>query len=516
MPVFLKSVVLFLSILIAVPTICCAEPGNCAAIEESKSKYLSANQYNEFVDFLDNFKEKDSASQPCLNYYKAQARYLQLNYLEEKQSWDDYFTNGNTYRRQLEENAQKVIDQTDTANPLRLKVRLLLWQFHYGQQDVLVQAALDDLVADVNAYAQVKSDPELIKNIADSLLASAEKIKARQIYKLYVKQLVAGKITDAELKNVADAFYKDGNLELAQVVYNIYIEIISKTLPPDKFIQELFEIASLFVYKPQGLYDMAYAEEIYLKIEGLGQKAVFNLETIYLRAFNLEKLRDYKGAIRLYLQLIQLYPESKIFDEANYKIAMINAYALANLDEARKYFEKLIAQGEFNPQVIASFYQLGLLAQWEGDLVKAKEYYELLLKNAADKYVSIVRQGKARLQEIQENKQIDYNLKTFLDLSLKNKNPLRETGKAELKFSSYVLVKGQTATISSFVDMPQSGCNPVQLQYLWSGDLGDVAPGATESSFQCSYPDTGTKAINIVIVSTAGSLDCSFAMVDVY
>jgi len=517
MSVFLRSAILFLSVLISVPAVYCAQPTGCSALDESKSKYLAANQYNEFVGFLDNFKEKDQVNPLCLDYYKAQARYLQLKYLEEKQSWDDYFANGNTYREQLVQNAQKVIDQADIGNPLRPKARLLLWQFHSGQQDAFVQASLDDLIADLNAYAKVKSDPELIKNIADALLACAEKTKARQIYKLYVDQLVAGKITDAQLKSVAAGFYKEGNLELAQTVYDIYIEKISRNLAPEKFTQELFEIASLFVYKQTGLYDLAYAKEIYAKIEGLGRKNAFNQETIYLRAFNLEKLRDYKGAEKFYLQLIQLYPDSRHFDEAVYKIAMIEAYALADIKEARKYFEILTAKTVFSPQVISGFYQLGLLAQWEGNFVKAKEYYGLLLKNAADnRQASTVALVKDRLKEIGENKQFDYNLKTFLDLSLKNANPLVEMGKAELKSSGYLLDRNQKTTISSLVDMPQSGCNQVQLQYLWSGDLGGASPAVTDGNFQCSYSDAGTKAINIVIISPAGAIDRFLTMIDVY
>lgn len=516
MPVFLRSAILFLSLLVFAPSVYCAQPTGCSALEESKAKYLAAGRYNEFFEFLDNFKEKDKVDPLCLNYYKAQTRYLQLKYLEEKQSWDDYFANGNNYRRQLEQNAQKVIEQADAGNPLRPKVRLLLWQFHYGQQDAFAQASLDDLLSELGAYAKVKSDLELIKNIADALLSGEEKTKARQVYKLYVDQLAAGKITDAQLKSAAAGFYKEGNLELAQAVYNIYIERISKAIAPKKLVQELFEIASFFVYKQTGLYDMAYAEEIYAKIEGLAGKDAFNQETIYLRAFNLEKLKDYQGAERLYLQLIRLYPDTRHFDEAVYKIAMIQAYALANINAARKYFEMLAAKAVFSPQAASSFYQLGLLAQWEGNLVKAKEYYDLLLKNSADNYASTMALVKDRLKEIEENKPLDYNLKTFLDLSLKNGNTLVEMGRAELKSSGYILDKNQQAAISSPVAMPQSGCNQVELQYLWSGDLGGVSPAVTDGSFQCAYSDAGTKAVNIVIISPAGAIDRFFIMIDVY
>ena len=106
-----------------------AQPVNvcCPNIEDAKLKYLAGNQYNEFVNFLDNLKDKDKPAGLCINYYKANARYLQLKYLEEKQSWDDYFANGNTYREELVENVQKVISQADSTSCLKIKSRLLLW-----------------------------------------------------------------------------------------------------------------------------------------------------------------------------------------------------------------------------------------------------------------------------------------------------------------------------------------------------------------------------------------------------
>jgi len=519
---FKLFMVLFLSIILGVPAAFSAQPAAqktnscCPNIEDAKSKYLAGNQYNEFIEFLNNFKDKDNAAALCLDYYKAETRYLQLKYLEDKQSWDDYFANGNTYRDELVENVQKVISQTDSADCLRAKSRLLAWQFHRGQQDAYAGQALEDLVTDLEVYAKAANGLDLIKEAADKLLAYEEKSKARGIYRLYVEGLVAQKMAPAQLKSAAAGFYKQGNLELAGSIYDIYIQEISKTFVPEKFTPELFEIASLFVYKPAGLYDLAYAEKIYCQIEALGQKDVFNQGTIYLRAFNLEKMNAYKDAQKFYLRLIQAYPDTRYFDEAAYKVAMINAYVLADINEAKKYFGLLASKTVFSPHIICAFYQLGLLAQWEGNLVKAKDYYDLLLKNAQDKYTEAAARAKDRLKEIQENGQLSYNLKTFLDLSLKNESVLIEMNKAQLYCASYILEKNQNNVVSSAVNMPQSGCNQVQLQYLWSGDLGSANPGVTESNFGTAYADSGTKEINLVIISPAGTLDRSFIMVDVY
>ncbi|MDD5409773.1 MAG: tetratricopeptide repeat protein, partial [Candidatus Omnitrophica bacterium] len=221
-------------------------------------------------------------------------------------------------------------------------------------------------------------------------------------------------------------------------------------------------------------------------------------------------------AAEFYLQLIQLYPDTSHFDEAAYKIAMIDAYVLADIKEARLYFEKLIARPAISPQVISSFYQLGLLAQWEGDLTKAKGYYDTLINKLGNNQPMAAERAKERLKEISENKPLIYNLKKFLDLSFRKEDISLEADKSELKSSGYLLGKGQEFTVSSFSGMPESGCNQVELQYLWSGDLGTANPGTDSGSFQGAYPDPGTKEINLIIVTSAGILDHSFIMVDVY
>ncbi len=512
-----------MSIILGVPVVLSAQPVEtpkaddcCPGNLDKSATYLNNHQYNELVDFLNSSNAQDSATALCQDYAKVFVRYKQLKYLVEQQSWDDYFANGNTYRQELVDNAQKVLEQADSSNCLRPRCRLILWQFHHDQQDAFAQEALENLIVDLKTYAQTTTDLDLIKEAADKLLTYGEKSKAREIYKLYIAGLTAQKMAPEQLKNAAEGFYQQGNLELAQSIYDLYVDEISKTFTPEKLAPELFGIANLFVYKTNGPYDMGYAEQIYAKIEGMGLEGAFDQDTIYMRAFNLEKMQAYQDAQKLYLELTQKYPDTRHFDEAVYKLGMINAYSSANLAEARKYFGILAGKTTLSPQVISSLYQLGLLAQWEGDLPQADSFYQQLIKNALDQYVVTVAMARERLKEIQENKPISYNLQTFLDLTLKNESALAEKNQTQLNSTSYILEKNQSATVSSSVMMPQSGCNQVTLQYLWSGELGSAAPGVNESNFQGTYSDSGTKNINIVIISPAGAVDRSFTMLDVY
>lgn len=494
-----------------------AASGNCENLNLESQKYFNEFKYAEFIDFLERYKATGKTEKACVNYYKALCRYTQLNDLEEKQLWDEYFASGNDYRAQLLESAQKALVQTNANDGLRSKARLLLWQFHAKQQDAFCQQALVDLITDVKAYAAADKDAVLIKQVADALLLAGDKPNARQLYALYVDKLLKAPTTDAELKNIAAGFYKEGNLELAQTFFDAYIQRAAKGQDADKFIAQLFEIASLFVYKPAGLYDLAYAEKIYALIESTsGSTKVFNQETIYLRAFNLEKMEDYKNAQKFYTELTQDYPDARQFQEAIYKIGMIQAYCFANLAEAQKYFQLLADKTPVTPHVVSSLYQLGLLAQWQGDLIKAGSYYDLLLKVAQDKFSSTVALASERINEIKEQAPISYNLKTFLDLSLKDGAILKEANQAQIKSESYIPEKNKTNAISTYANMPQSGCNQVVLQYLWSGNLGGAQPGVQEGSFVETYVEPGTKEINMVLISPAGTVDRSFTMVDVY
>jgi hypothetical protein len=56
----------------------------------------------------------------------------------------------------------------------------------------------------------------------------------------------------------------------------------------------------------------------------------------------------------------------------------------------------------------------------------------------------------------------------------------------------------------------------VELQYLWSGHLGENKPSTSQSSFETSYTTAGTKEINLVVVSPTGVIDRTLDMVDAY
>ncbi|MEK6728028.1 MAG: hypothetical protein AABY28_05100 [Candidatus Omnitrophota bacterium] len=485
-------------------------------LEGLKEMYFKDDKYPDFIDFLNSLSAKKDIAGPFVNYYIALTRYSQLKGLEEKQLWDEYFSKGNGYREELELLAQKAIDATRPDEPLNIYSRLLLWEFHKNEQDSFSEAALQGLMNSVLEYSKAANDAKSIKEAADKLYSYGEKGKAKELYKIYVDKIISSDIKDEALAGRALGFYKEGNLELSETLYDVYVDRIAKSGGKEKLLPVLKEMAKDFSYKDQGFKDPAYAEKLFKRIEEFVGRDVFDEGLMYLRAFNLEKSQEYPRAKEAFLSLLKRYPGTQYADEANFKAAVIYTYILRDIKNARPIFEALAQKESISPQVLSSFYQLGLISQWENDFVKAKEYYNKLLLKAGADFAQTTAMAKERLKEIEEAKPLEYNLRVFLDLSLKEENKEFDMAKINLSAAPYKSNKEEAVNITSTVYTAASGCMEIQLQYLWSGDLGAKQPlPAAQPAFDTTYADKGTKIIGLVVVSPSGVVDRSMTIVDV-
>ncbi len=491
------------------------DKGACDSLEQIMSLYLKDHKYADFAGFLESVAQKKKNLVPCVSYYIALCRYQQLRYLEESQNWDEYFSQGNTYRDQITGNLKTAIGSLSANEPLYVYSRLLLWQFHNGQQDAFYEEALTDLDDAVSQYAKNAKDLGPIKAAADKLFEAGQNAISRKMYSLYTQRLISSGLSDKELKKAGDDFYKQGNLELAENIYDVYIDKISSSLTKDKVSAILIDIAKMFVYNDAGLNDPSYAEKLFQRAESLGGEGIFDEHLLYVRAFNLEKAKEYSSARDRYIVLINRFPSGLHFDEAVFKVGILYAYTGRDIKNAKIYFEKISSQEKITPQVISSIYQLGLLNQWEENFDKAKQYYAKAIEAAGDNFADTISLVKERLKEIEESRPIEYNLKTFMDVSLRQEYAYLDASKVSLKCSPYQGKKDESINVSSTVYMPASGCMQVENQYLWSGHLGKTSPQAENASFDASFSNTGTKEINLVATSSSGIVDFSLDMVDI-
>jgi TolA-binding protein len=487
-----------------------------ANFEAAKEFYFKENKYNDFIEFLNSISQKQRSLASFVNYYTGLSRYHQLKFLEEKQNWDEYFSQGNNYRDQLSSSLKQSIKSTAPQDKINLYSRLILWQFHEDQQDAFAQTALSDLMSEAQEYAKSASELNPLKEVADKLLSYGKQVNSKELYKIYIDKIASADIKDEELKSMAEQFLKEGKFELAQTIYDVYIERILKVLPREKFLPVLIDIAKLFAYKDEGVKDVFYAQKLFKKIEELGGKEAFDEELTYLAGFNAEKAKEFNQAKDYYIVLLNRFPQTKYADEAAYKTGVIFTYLLGDLRKGKEYFKELAQKETVSPEVISSLYQLGLLSQWQGALDKAKEYYDKLIENfsAASPNESLA-QTKERLKELEESKPLAHNLKIFLDISLEEEYANFNMSKVDLKSALYRPPKDNEVNINSTAYPPQSGCMQVVVEYLWSGDLGKTEPPSQDSSFTTSYSATGTKVINLVVTTPSGIIDRAIDLVNV-
>ena len=497
---------------------CVSEAGSSSltCLEELKNIYFKDNKYADFVELLRGLHPANKSIVPSLDYYIALSRYSQLKYLEETKGWDEYFAKGNEYRDDISNSSQRAIKAAGLTEPVGVYARLLLYQFHKDQQDAFVEGALTDLMVSAATYAQSGGDIKTIKDIADKLSAYGESGKARELYKIYAQKISNSQIQDTGLKDIGANFYKEGNLELAENIYDIYIGRISAALPAEELTKELIGLARNFVYKDNAPCDPAYAEKLFKKIEEIAGKGAFNEELMYLRGFNLEKSKAYSQAKDIYVDFIARFLRSSHRDELIYKTGLIYTYILRDSGKGRDYFKQLNQKLSFLTYDLASLYQLGLLSQWGGSLSEAKGYYDRLLQKIGDTDPDRLALTQERVKEIIQGQPLEYNVKIGLDTALKEEYSSLDMSKLSLKSSYYQPEKGKELSLSSVTSLGPSGCLQVELQYLWSGDLAGAKPPVTQPVFQTSYKSAGTKLIVLVLVSPEGITERSVDLIDVH
>ncbi len=485
-------------------------------IRESKEFFLKENKYSDYIVFLRGLCNDNTIIGPYISYYIALARYEQLKFLEENNSWDEYFAKGNDYRDDIVNESDNCIKGADKNSPEYIYAQLLLYKFHKDQQDSFADDSLEVLLGAAGEYSKSAKDILPIKEAADTLLSYQETSAAKKLYNLYTQALISSSGNEADLKDAAMKFYKEGNLDLSESIFTSYIGKIKESFPKDKFIEELKEIARLFSYKDGSLNDIAYAENIFKSLEEAGGLDVFNEELIYMRGFNLEKNKDFKEAKEIYNKLLAKYPNSKYYDKLVYKVGLISTYALRDAASGRENFGILADKKTAGPYSFLSLYQLGLLKQWSNELASAKGYYSKLIEKANDQNADIVLLAKSRLQEIEDGAGImDNSLKTFIDAALKQEYINLNRSKVDVKSDMYNPQKEKNININSSVYLSSSGCFHVELSYLWSGELGLASPNQKEMGFNTSYKDSGTKMVGLVLVSPSGVEDYNFDLVDV-
>lgn len=496
-----------------------ANPKDSApALEELSGLYFAAGEYNQFADFLKRiFKDKaqDDCSRPE-GYYLGLCRYHQLRRLEESQAWQEYFDKGADYRQELFDETRRLA--LDCPNsPFAIRAQIINWLEHKARNDSEKEDSLDKLISLINGYVKQPQveDIEVIKDAADILAQEKETAFSKAAYNLYVSRMIAKEVSVDKLRQAAEEAWTQGNLELSEAIYERYLQLVAGFFSKDKFAAELAGLAERFsVAGAEKNSDPQYAEKIFSALEEASGRDYFSQDLQYLRAYNLERMKEYSRCAKEYESLVSRFASGKHVDKAHFKLGLIYAYILGQKEKGVVSWQKVIEHNSSLNYVLESLYHKSLILQYEGKADEAGPGYEKIIQLAAENaaFRDIAARAALRQEEIAGAKDMEYNLKIFLDSVLKegllNQSPL------ELLVSPAKAGLGEDVKFSSRQPVLQTGCIAPELTYLWSGDLGEVALAPVEPEFVSRYRYPGVKAVNLVVLSPAGVVGSVLEMVE--
>ena len=481
--------------------------------------YFSQAEYTQLIDFLTKLgKKKVPVCVVPIGYYLGLCRYHQLKHLEETQNWKEYFDLGNMYREELFSETQKVSEACPLSS-FGVRAQLINWLQHRAQNDTQSEGALRKLMDMVSAFAKAQPDIEVVKEVADALAANEEAALAKSTYALYVNCLLEAGKSPLKLESSAEEALKEGNFDLAEIIYERYIETIRGTLAKNTLAFELIAIIRNFATDgwTKG-NDPRYAEKVFGILEESCGKEYFTQELQYLRAYNLQRFKEYARSAEEYTLCITNFPKSSYVDEAEFKLGILYVYLLGQKEKGISHWQNVIERNGSLSYVAESLYHKSLLGHYAQDTESAKEGYAKILALVSDSpdFKNLRERVMARQKEIDESKPIEYNLRVFLDASLQQ--PQSSHAGIELWVSLYKTLsfKQEEVKFSSQQFLIETGCLAPELTYLWSGDLGSISPIPTAQEFTTDYQTLGTRVVNLVVVSPSGVIGSTLEMVDVY
>ncbi len=482
-------------------------------LEKLKDKYFSEKNYSEFIDYLQNLK-KENPKDLEINYYLALSRYTQLKDLEEKKDWDRYFSLRNIYRDKIIKETENVIDKAKDLK-IVLEAKYLRWLIHRDFNDEEKDLLLKELINLAFEYTQKERDFLILKKIAKRLETENEEPASLSFYNLYAKALIESNISLEQLRQEADDLYEEDNIRLSSKIYEHYIERLIKESNFSR--QDLSSILISIVKKfsdsgQKDVKDLEFAEKSFLRLKELGE---LTEELQYLRAYNLQRKKEYLRCVEEYQILLKNYPQTKYSDEVKFKLGIIYLYELKDIQKAKDILRDLSEQGFKKEYTLSSLYHLGLYYQYKEEKEKANDFYQKILDLAEDgkKFSEIVKSTQKRLREIKESRPIEYNLKIFLDSVF-----LEKIIAKNLEFSGLPGKGFKEEEINFQVKFlpSETGCLVPEFKFLWSGDLGGLEEITDTHEFVASYSNLGTKVINLVVILHSQILDSSIEMIDIY
>ena len=413
--IFLTSLVCF-ACMACISFVQSADKGTSdLALEGLSQEYCAKGDYEGFYQYLKGLKQLS----PEAYYYLALTRQRQIDSWKKVKNWEGVYDKGPAYKKDISENLKAARAGVKDDAELLLNIKYLDWQSAREDGPDRSIGLFNDLVNTARDMALSPKALLRVKAFADEISGLEDKNLARRLYEVYVAKLSGSGLSKEELKAQAQQFLSEGNAYLAKALFDAYLNSLSKD--NELKARETVAVADKFANGDaiEGL-DPVFAEEMYKKAYDLAGFAVFNSDSSYRRAFNLERMKEFDSAYDGYGDLLINNPDYAKKQNIYFRMGVIAAFAKKDIDKAEEYFLKIKDAFPGDVLAVSSLYQLGLLSQFKKDFEKAKEYYNTLIASAKTMGLDsekneLVLFTQERLKEIEETREFKYGLKLFLE-----------------------------------------------------------------------------------------------------
>ncbi|MFH1776066.1 MAG: hypothetical protein ABH952_00665 [Candidatus Omnitrophota bacterium] len=468
---------------------------NTIILQKISNLFFERKDYSGFVDYL--YSVKDSREFTCpelIYYYISLTRVEELRYLDSIDDWGKYYELVYDYHQEIDESAKKIQELCPNSE-LSVDAQYLNWLVKSDEETkdkLTAQKILTQITAD---YARTYADVKKLKEVADALENENNPKAAEQVYNIYIGQVIENlpRGGEEQILILADDVFISGNYVLAKILYHRFFDLIKDNFPKDRLKERISKVALKFQGNgwSEGK-DGEFAEELYSRWEDLYGMSSFDEHSLYNRADNLYKLKNYDAVIFLYEQMIEKFSKSEFIPEVCFRSGIIYLYQNKNIEQAEKCWNRVLSDYKESYFAAPSAYQLAVLTQHQGER-NAVPLYKTARMLSRDKMLTKKIDGL--IDQESKNSAVEYEMLEFMNTVFNTPQDL-STISTRMSVSTAKTFAGNLVNFSVVAQDYGLGSVQPAFNFQWGGDIG--AEQSAGESFNMIYETSGIKFLNVI------------------
>ncbi len=467
-------------------------------LKSQAEDFLRQERFADLLDFLDILrmeKGKDIAELQ-IEYYSVLAKSKYLDYLEQKEDWENYYNHVDLFNAEIIKSAKDFVGN-NPASLETIDMQYLAWKAYIRDEETAsAEEAFNRLIDLVIAYTEENADTAVFQEIAERLSNEGRVRQLNKLFESYKEFLAenAGSDSIERLGVIAEEYFKKDKIETAIVIYGHYIDLVLRQYSQAKAQLVLNDLAGKF--REHGFTpakDADFAEKIYELITQKFGRDALGEEALFARGYNLESLNIYDRAQEEYKYFVKKFPESVFLPEVYTRLAIINLYSFGQIDIAQMFFQKVADDFSNSPYAPFCTYNAAMILQWQSEDELASRLYSILLASGG----LFSEAAKDRLDEIKNKQKMDEDLRYVLEYLSATEDS--STIMMTLQSRPQRAFVGEKVIWSATAQDFSSGTVQPSFTYEWSGDTGSNDDPGNTAKFSTTY----TKALPHLVCFSA-------------